>query len=278
MFGFDSNSYIDDNDPVAPLTVDEEQELARRYRDSGDAEACHKLVRANMRFVYKTAHSFKGYGLKFDDLVQEGMVGLLEAIKRFDPDRGHRLISYAVHWVRAQIQSHVIQQYSLVRIGTSQLQRKLFYRLRREEDALDLEENVEDLSHDARLAKRFEVTERSIREMRKRLSGRDMSIDTPERDDSPWSIGQQLAASGANPESGAMQHEIIDEVRERVPGLLESQLNERERYILDLRLFQEKPWTLEAIGKTLGITRERTRQLEARAKKKLAGELDDLVA
>lgn len=275
MFAFE-NSYIDDHDPIAPLPAEEERELARRVRDHGDEEACHRLVRANMRFVYKVAHSFGGYGLRFEDLVQEGMVGLLEAIKRFDPERGTRLISYAVHWMRAQIQAHVIQQYSLVRVGTSQLQRRLFYRLRKAENELAAEEDDGELSADARLARHFEVTERSIRDMRKRLSGRDVSFETPDRDDGSAGLDNRLAADLPSPEETAIASELTCNVRDRLPGLLESSLDERERYILDLRLFEDKPWTLQAIGETLGITRERTRQLEARAKKKLAAGLSDL--
>ena len=271
-----TSTYLEEIEPVAPLKAAEEQELARRYRDDGDVAAAQRLVRAHLRFVFKIAHSFRGYGLRFDDLVQEGNVGLLEAVRRFDPERGHRLISYAVHWIRAQMQAFVVQQFSLVRIGTSQVQRKLFYRLKRER--LQLEREAGEPPDDETLAERLNVSVRSVRSMRTRLGGRDMSLDAKLFEDSDRTLGTSVAAAEATPEEEVAEAELTACVRERVPKLMEAHLDERERYILDLRLFRDEPWTLERIGQTLGITRERTRQLEARAKSKLRGGLEDLVA
>lgn len=275
------SSYLADTAPVAPLTREEEQALAAAFQ-AGDEEAGWRLVRAHLRFVYKVAHSFGGYGLRFDDLVQEGNVGLLEAVQRFDASKGNRLISYAVHWIRAQMQAFVVRQHSMVRIGTSQVQRKLFYRMRREAAAVRDERAAQgrtDLEpNDDELAERLGVSGRSVTEMRKRLSGRDVSLDAQVFDDSPRSVASTMPADGPDPEQAYASAELAAEVRERIPALMERELDERERYILDMRLFQERPWTLEAVGQTLGITRERTRQLEARAKRKLQTQLLDLAA
>lgn len=275
---------MDDGVPAPPLSAEAERDLAERYH-RGDQEAGWLLVRAHMRFVFKVAHSFKGYGLRFDDLVQEGNVGLLEAVRRFEPDRGHRLISYAVHWIRAQMQAYIVQHHSIVRIGTSQVQRRLFYRLRREEEAVrraGAEIAGADEGPDAGrtvtalVAERLAVSERSVTEMRKRLHSRDASLDTPVHDDADRRFAETLPSAGPSPETAFADAEVVAETRARVPGLLAAALDDRERYILDLRLFQDDPWTLEEIGRTLGITRERTRQLEARAKAKLRRSLADL--
>jgi len=278
MARYEPNGYLEELNPVAPLSAEQERELARRYREEGDQSAAGRLVRAHLRFVYKVAHSFSGYGLPFEDLVQEGNIGLLEAVRRFEPERGHRLISYAVHWIRAQMQAYVVQHHSLVRIGTSQVQRKLFYRLRRTRDAISEEREDRRPPTDEELAKRLEVSRRSVTEMRKRLSGRDVSMDATVFDDSERTLSSSLAGGEPSPEESVADAELSRVVKERIPGLVESRLDERERYILGLRLFTEEPWTLERIGKTLGITRERTRQLEARAKVKLQTGLADLVA
>lgn len=281
MAGQTESKYLADTDPVDPLSREEEQAMAGLFQ-AGDQEAGWRLVRAHMRFVYKVAHSFGGYGLRFDDLVQEGNVGLLEAVRRFDASRGHRLISYAVHWIRAQMQAFVVQQHSMVRIGTSQVQRKLFYRMRREAASVRTERAAQgrtDLEpNDDELAERLGVSGRSVTEMRKRLSGRDMSLDAQVFDDSPQSVVSTMASEGPDPEEAYADAELAAEIRARIPALMDRELDERERYILDRRLLQERPWTLEAVGKTLGITRERTRQLEKRAKAKLQTQLMDLAA
>jgi RNA polymerase sigma-32 factor len=273
------SSYLEELKPESQLTALEEQELARGYQ-AGDANAGQRLVRAHIRFVYRCAHSYRGYGLSFEDLVQEGNIGLLQAVRRFDPDRGFRLISYAVHWIRAQMQSYVVQQFSMVRIGTSQVQRKLFYRLRREAAAMQDESATGDAPDDDALAERLAVSPRSVTEMRKRLLSRDVSLDAKPFDDSDRTVASSVPSGDASPEEEFESAQLAKLVRDRVPGLLRSELDDRERYILDLRLFQDQgdSWTLERIGKTLGITRERTRQLEARAKAKLRQGLLDLVA
>lgn len=273
-----SSSYLEEAEQVRPLPADEEQALAKRFRDDGDQLAGHRLVRAHIRFVYKVAHSFRGYGLPFEDLVQEGNVGLLEAVRRFEPERGHRLISYAVHWIRAQMQAYVVQQYSLVRVGTSQVQRKLFYRLRRERGEMTEASASGEPPSDEQLAERLQVSKRSVTEMRKRLSGQDVSLDAKVFDDSERTWASAVPAGDATPEERTADAELSAELRARLPGLVADELDDRERYILERRIFMEEPWTLEHIGSTLGITRERTRQLEARAKAKLRVGLADLVA
>ena len=260
------------------LTWDQEKDLARRWRNEGEAAAAERLVLCNLRAVVKIAGEFKNQHVNFEDLVQEGNVGLLEAVKRFEPERGHRLISYAVHWIRAQMQAYVVQHHSMVRIGTSQVQRKLFYRLRRTREELTAEGEDGRPPTDGELAKRLGVSERSITSMRKRLYGRDVSLDATVFDDSERTYGAAIPGEDPSPEDHVADAELSRRVNERIPGLVDSKLDDRERYILGLRLFTEDPWTLERIGKTLGITRERTRQLESRAKAKLQTGLMDLVA
>lgn len=243
------------------LTREQEQELAIRYRESGDSKAAELLVTSNLRFVVKIAAEYSRFGAKLIDLIQEGNVGLMHAVKEFNPYKGVRLITYAVWWIRGYIQEYLMRQYSLVRIGTTQNQRKLFYRLQRERQALDslgLEPNY------ALLAGRLGVSEEEVETMTQRMSGRDVSLNqTLDQHGSTASLldFEPTAEDAIDDRLGHLEEvellkRQIDEIRPR--------LNEKESYILEKRILADEPQTLQEIGEYFGITREAVRQLEAR--------------
>src|SRR5512132_4726837 len=169
------------------LTVDEEQRLARLYAKSGDLDAAHKLVTSNLRFVVKVAYEYRSYGIKMADLIQEGNIGLMKAVQKFDPDKGIRLISYAVWWIRAYIQNYILKSWSLVKLGTTQAQRKLFFslaRTRRELDKTSVEHGSDSDGRDPnKIAKKLRVKAGEVREMELRMEGRDLSLDAPMGED-----------------------------------------------------------------------------------------------
>ena len=252
------------------LTRDEERELAETYLNEGRVEAAHKLVVSNLRFVVKIAHEFRGYGLKLLDLIQEGNVGLMVAVKKFNPARGYRLITYAVWWIRAYIQGFVLRSWSLVRIGTSRAQRKLFFRLRGEQ-AKALRKLGADTSAsvlNAQIAERMNLQTGDVEDMASRLSARDFSLDNPVGDDAQVTHLDYVAEGGPDQEASLQQKQDIARMREAVREVSQ-ELNEKERHIVVHRLLSDDPDSLQAIGETYSISRERVRQLENRVKKKL---------
>jgi RNA polymerase sigma-32 factor len=256
------------------LTRQEEVDLARRYRDQADAAAAQKLVTSNLRFVVKIAAGFRGYGLKLADLIEEGNLGLLEAVKRFDPERGRRFMTYAAFWIRAYILAYVLKSWSLVGVGTGPLQSKLFFRLQRERariatrrgDGGDVEE---------RLAVKFGTSEQRIREMEQRLDRRDFSLDSIAYRDGNATLLDMLADGSADQEAACGDAERDLLVRGRVQEALAA-LDPREALIVRERLLADEPETLAEIGRALGLSRERVRQLEERVKAKLRRALTDL--
>ncbi len=262
------------------LSREEELALARRWRDEQDVGAAHALVVANLRFVVKIAHEYRGYGLKLLDLIQEGNVGLMHAVKKFDPDRGYRLISYAVWWIRAQIHEFIMRSWSLVKLGSGRLKRRLFFKLRAARARLTQEQGQdgEAPSADAQvLAARLGVGEELISEMEMRLAARDFSLDAPVSDgattehldllvdDEPSAEEQLDHARGLK-----LLHGAIAETAEG--------LDEKERYILENRLLSDEPATLADIGRRYGVSRERARQLESRLVDKLRIKAQELAA
>jgi len=258
------------------LSRDEEQVLARRLRDEGDVAAAHELVVSNLRFVVKVAHEYKGYGLKLLDLVQEGNIGLMKAVKKFDPDKGFRLISYAVWWIRAQINSYIMNSWSMVKLGTTRSRRKLFFKLRSEKSKLE---------HNARgagvstqdLAEALDVSERDVADMNMRLSSRDFSLDAKVSDESSTRHIDVLESDAENQEVLLAEAQETQILETKTHEALES-LSDRERYIIQHRYLAEDPQTLQEIGNTFEISRERVRQLESRALKKLRKEIEPTVA
>lgn len=248
------------------LTRDQERELAIRYRETQDPKAAERLVTANLRFVVKIAAEYTRFGARLIDLVQEGNVGLMHAVKEFNPYKGVRLITYAVWWIRGYIQEYLMRQYSMVRIGTTATQRKLFYQLQKQREELErlgLEQGI------AQISGRLGVPQDEVQAMHARLSGRDVSLDAP--------VGEEGSArlldlqSEADPEAleeNLGTREEISLLQEKIEELRPS-LNEREKFLLDARLLADEPLTLQEIGDKYGTTREAVRQMEARLMAKI---------
>lgn len=244
------------------LTKEQEHELAIRYREHGDSKAAELLVTSNLRFVVKVAAEYSRFGAKLIDLIQEGNVGLMHAVREFNPYKGVRLITYAVWWIRGYIQEYMMRQYSMVRIGTTQNQRKLFYRLQKERGALDsmgIEPNVK------LLAGRLGVTEEEVETMSRRLSGRDLSLNAPV--DSSGNTSATLLDFEPSLEEAADEQighrEEMDVLKKNLEQI-RPDLTEKETYILENRILADEPMTLQEIGDHYGVTREAVRQLEAR--------------
>ncbi len=269
------DAYLDEVGQHPILTVDEEQALARAFRDSGDEKAAKALVTANLRFVVKVASSYRGYGIKLADLVQEGNLGLMKAVRKFDPDQGIRLITYAVWWIRAYIQSYILQSWSVVKVGTTQAQRRLFFalaRTRRELSRAGSPEDAEDL--DDRVARHLKVRPEDVREATRRLEGRDLSLDAPDPDGGSAHVDRVPSASAA-PDDQLSSARESDRVRRGVESAL-SLLDERERFIVEQRLMADDPASLQDLGSRFGFSRERARQIEIRARGKLRAALSPL--
>ncbi len=267
-------TYIAEINRIPLLSRDEEVQLARRFRDEGDVAAAHQLVTSNLRFVVKIAHEYKRYGYKLLDLVQEGNIGLMTAVKKFDPEKGYRLISYAVWWIRSHIQTFVLRNFSLVKLGSGHSKRRLFRRLKSERSRLERELNgrTEDVDTTAVLAERLNVSQADISEMEMRLAARDFSLDAPMGDEGETTYVDMLESV----EDNAERHLQAREERELLAGVLDDtkeSLNERESYILENRLLADEPETLAEVGERFGVTRERARQIES----KLIGKLRSAV-
>jgi RNA polymerase sigma-32 factor len=252
------------------LDREAELQLARRYARDGDVRAAHQLVVSNLRFVVKVAHEYRGYGLKLLDLIQEGNLGLMVAIKKFDPEKGYRLISYAVWWIRAGIQSFIMRSWSLVRLGATRMQRKLFFKLRSERARAQAEKGgVAEPISSYELAQRLEVGEADILDMEMRLALRDFSLDAP-LDDAAGSSTHIDRLEEAAPSAETLL--VAEQQKQLVQGTLRDvtpNLNEKERYIVQHRLMADEPRTLQEIGTTFNVSRERVRQLETRVLSKL---------
>jgi RNA polymerase sigma-32 factor len=248
------------------MTPEQEREVALEYSKTKDPELAHKLVTSNLRFVIKIAAEYSKFGAKMIDLIQEGNVGLMHAVREFNPHKNVRLITYAVWWIRGYIREYLMKQYSVVRMGTTHAQRKLFYNLQQEEqklDAMGLDANVPLLSS------RLGVKEDEVTMMRQRMSGRDVSLDQPLDDESRTSLMDlQSDAEYKGLDDALSDNEQVENLRENLEKL-RPLLNLKEIKILDERLLADEPRTLQEIGDEIGITRERARQLEARIIQKL---------
>jgi len=263
------DGYMAEIQKIQLLSRDEEQALARKYRDEGDVAAAHKLVVSNLRFVVKIAHEYRGYGSKVLDLVQEGNMGLMHAVKKFDPDRGYRLISYAVWWIRAHIQAYIMKSWSLVKLGSGRVRRKLFFKLRSERSRLEQLAGPQGLDdREEALAQKLEVDVAEIREMEGRLAAKDFSLDAPLALDAGATHLDMLEEEAEDPESMAVRSESVEQLSEAIDEV-KGDLNDKERYILENRLLSDDAPTLAEIGKHFGVSRERIRQLEHRVIAKL---------
>ncbi|NPU85756.1 MAG: RNA polymerase sigma factor RpoH [Syntrophaceae bacterium] len=259
--------YISEINQFELLTPEEEFRLAVRFRKYNDMEAAQHLVVSNLRFVVKIAHEYRNYGMKLADLIQEGNIGLMHAVKKFDPYRGYRLISYAVWWIRAYIQNYIIKTWSVVKIGTTQAQRKLFFKLGQAKKKLEAlsQKNPEF----AEIAESLGVKEIDIEQMDLRLSHRDLSLDATISDDGEVSHLDYLTYDGDDQEISLIKKEEMELARKNIAGAMAA-LNEKESYIIRHRVMADNPETLQEIGNRYHITRERARQIEKQALKKLA--------
>ncbi|HLO22122.1 MAG TPA: RNA polymerase sigma factor RpoH [Methyloceanibacter sp.] len=261
--------YLEEIRQFPMLEPQEEYMLAKSWREHGDRDAAHRLVTSHLRLVARIAMGYRGYGLPVGEVISEGNVGLMQAVKRFDPDKGFRLATYAMWWIRAAIQEYILRSWSLVKMGTTAAQKKLFFNLRKIKGQLKaLEEG--DLRPDQvkQIATRLGVTEEDVVSMNRRLAG-DSSLNAPVRNDA---------------ESGEWQDWLVDETMDQETALAESEerdqrrgmlndalkgLNERERRVFEARRLADEPLTLEELSAEFGVSRERIRQIEVRAFEKV---------
>ena len=260
------------------LKAEEEYMLAKRWKDRGDVEAAHEMVTSHLRLVAKIAMSYRGYGLPVADLVSEGNIGLMKAVRKFEPERGFRLSTYAMWWIRAAITEYILKSWSLVKLGTVAAQKKMFFSLRKLKGRLKIMDNGE-LSPDqaAILAKELNVSESDVIGMNRRLASRDLSLNAPVSEDNGTEFQDTLVDDSPSPETLLADGEELNYRK----GLLRDAMQilpARERHILTERRLKDEPITLEQLGKTYGISRERVRQLEVRALEKVTNAIEDSVA
>ncbi len=270
------STYLSEINQYPLLTQPQEQALARRFRQ-GDLLAGHQLVTSNLRFAVKVSYEYRSYGIKMGDLIQEANIGLMKAVQKFDPDKGIRLISYAVWWIRAYIQNYILKNWSLVKLGTTQAQRKLFFalaRTRRELERLGSGEgNVVDAEE---IARKLNVKATEVREMEQRMGGRDLSLDAPVGEEGDSTHLDFVESEGVSQADEVADRQEAQITRERVRQAL-MRLDPRERFIIEQRVMGDVEMTLSELGEHFGFSRERARQLEIRAKDKLKAALTELM-
>jgi len=265
------DKYIQQINKFPVLSADEEYELAKRVREKNDIEAAKKLVLSNLRFVVKIANEYKKLGFPLKDLIQEGNLGLLKAVKKFNPEKGcKKFISYAVWWIRAQIHEYILRTWSLVKLGTTQLQKKIFYKFSKVVDEIEGENFIEQIADD------YNVDKDKIIEIKNRFEHNDVSLDN-EIDDNGKTFLNFVESSYMSPEEEAIENEKEQILKRELWKALDG-LNEREKYIIMNRYLTEEPKTLQEIGDEFGITRERVRQIEKRALEKIKKQLPEDIA
>ena len=271
------STYLADINQYPLLSVQEEQALARRFKQ-GDMAAGHKLVTSNLRFVVKVSYEYRSYGIKMSDLIQEANIGLMKAVQKFDADKGIRLISYAVWWIRAYIQNYILKNWSLVKLGTTQAQRRLFFalaRTRRELEKLGSGDgNIVDAEE---IARKLNVKASEVREMEQRMGGRDLSLDAPVGEEGDATHMDFVESESVSQVDEVADRQEADLTRARIRQAL-TRLDPRERFIIEHRVMGDSEMTLSELGEHFGFSRERARQLEIRAKDKLKAELMSLMA
>lgn len=260
------------------LSHEEEHDLAKKFHTTQDPNLAFRMITANLRLVVKIALEYQGAVANLLDLIQEGNVGLMQAVKKFDPYRGIRLSSYAQWWIRAYILKYLVNNARLVKIGTTQAQRKLFFNLRKEKDRL---ESLGFVPTPTLLAERLDVREEDVTEMEQRLSRADLSLDLPVGDDQKSTVGDLMASNTINAEDIVIGSDLRDQIRHHM-GVFAKTLKDRERILWEKRLTSDEPMTLQEIGESFGVTRERARQIEKemilRFRDYLQRELPDLDA
>lgn len=270
--------YLEEIRRFPMLEPQEEFMLAKSWREHGDRDAAHRLVTSHLRLVAKIAMGYRGYGLPISEVISEGNVGLMQAVKRFEPDKGFRLATYAMWWIRASIQEYILRSWSLVKMGTTAAQKKLFFNLRKAKSQISALEDG-DLRPDQvqQIATKLGVTEQEVVDMNRRLSG-DASLNAPLRDDSDGGGEWQdwLVDDHDDQESTLAEHEELENRRTALAGAL-SVLNDRERRIFEARRLADDPVTLEELAAEFGVSRERVRQIEVRAFEKVQKAVVDRV-
>ena len=254
------------------LSPEEEHRLALLFYDQKDLEAAHRLITANLRFVVKIAAEYRSYGVKMIDMIQEGNIGLMMAVRKFNPHKGFRLISYAVWWIRAYIQNHIVSVWSLLKIGTTQAQRKLFFKLNQAKNAIKNMTGADDLEA---TALSLDVKEAEVAEMGERMRG-DCSLDAVIGDGDGYSLLESLADDRQNQEELLAEQQENDLLKREVTTAL-SVLNEKERFIIEHRVSADEPMTLQQIAEKFSLSRERVRQIEEAALKKMRNALTPLL-
>jgi RNA polymerase sigma-32 factor len=242
------------------LTREEEHELAVHYLKTGDVKAAYRLVAANLRLVVKLAHEYHRNPLSLLDLIQEGNIGLMQAVKKYDPHRGVKLSSYAAWWIRAYILRYIMDNWKIIKLGTTEAQRKLFFKLRQEQERL-LAQGVEVTPK--LLAERLSVTEQDVVEMDQRLGHDELSLDAPLRDDSNATRADRMIPAGTTAADDRLGNEQLKQLFKEHLDTFAAKLEDKERYIFEKRLISDEPLTLQEIGDHYGFSRERARQLEA---------------
>src|SRR6188472_3180315 len=257
--------YLEEIRRFPMLEPQQEFMLAKRWKEHGDRSAAHQLVTSHLRLVAKIAMGYRGYGLPISEVISEGNVGLMQAVKRFEPEKGFRLATYAMWWIKAAIQEYILRSWSLVKMGTTANQKKLFFNLRKAKSRISaLDEG--DLRPDQvkLIAKRLGVTEQDVVDMNRRLGG-DVSLNTPLREEGEAGEWQDwLFDNSPNQEAVMAEHEEFDHRRQALNGAI-GVLNPRERRIFEARRLAEEPMTLEDLAAEFGVSRERVRQIEVRA-------------
>ncbi len=255
------------------LTAEEEVELANRWRSQGDIEAAHKLVNSHLRLVAKIAMGYRGYGLPVAEIISEGNIGLMHAVKKFDPDKGFRLTSYAIWWIKASIQQYILRSWSLVKIGTTHAQKKLFFNLRKAKEEIKAHERGDLRPENLhKVADRLGVAERDVISMNRRLSGNDMSLNAPLTSEDSSGEWIDWLPDESNQEDDL---ENKQEYQHRKEILLSAmgELDDRDRDILTQRRLQTPPITLKTLSEKYNMSRERVRQIELRAFNKLRAKI-----
>jgi RNA polymerase sigma-32 factor len=251
------------------LEQNEEYMLAKAWREHGDTEAAHRLVTSHLRLVAKIAMGYRGYGLPISELISEGNVGMMQAVKRFDPDRGFRLATYAMWWIRASIQEYILHSWSLVKMGTTAAQKKLFFNLRKLKGQLQAIDEGDMSPENVRtIADRLNVPEADVISMNRRLASQDHSLNAPLRIDGDGEWQDWLVDESDSQETQLADRQELSKRQKLLSAALKS-LNERERHILTERRLRDEPTTLEDLSQEYGISRERVRQIEVRAFEKL---------
>ena len=269
--------YVQESRKFPMLTASEEIDLARRWRDHEDIEAAHKLATSHLRLVIKIAHGYRGCGLPASELISEGSVGMMLAVRRFDPERGYRFATYAIHWIRAAIQEYILHSRSLVKMGTTAAQKKLFFNLNRLKGEIEaVDEGDLQPEQVARIAHRLDVKERDVISMNQRLAAPDYSLNTPVSGDRDGEWQDGLVDEVESQEKAIANQEVLSNRKNLLQNAMRT-LNAREQHIVTERHLNDDPAKLEDLARHFNISRERVRQIETRALTKLQKSMKDQV-